>query len=100
MNADVPVYRAVQAPGEYIVTFPRSYHAGFSNGFCVGEAVNFGFGDWFQYGLDASLRYSRLKRVPMLAQEQLLVVEAETLASESISRCLPHEALLGTVFVA
>lgn len=28
----VPVYRVVQQPGEYVITFPKSYHAGFSHG--------------------------------------------------------------------
>ena len=72
----------MQNPGEYVITFPRSYHGGFSNGFCVGEAVNFGMGDWFQYGLDACLRYSRLQKSPMLSQEQLLVIEAQNLTSK------------------
>lgn len=37
-------------PGEFIVTFPGSYHAGFSTGFNVGEAVNFVTKDWIKYG--------------------------------------------------
>ena len=35
--AGVRVCRAVQNVGEFVVTFPRAYHAGFSNGYCVGE---------------------------------------------------------------
>ncbi|KAJ6415511.1 hypothetical protein OIU84_004332 [Salix udensis] len=41
LEHDVPVYKAVQKPGEFIITFPRAYHAGFSHGFNCGEAVNF-----------------------------------------------------------
>lgn len=32
LEHEVPVYKAVQKPGEFIVTFPRAYHAGFSHG--------------------------------------------------------------------
>lgn len=43
-STGVKVVRAIQEPGDIIVTFPRSYHSGFSNGFCIGEATNFGMG--------------------------------------------------------
>lgn len=75
----VKVFRAVQQPGEFIVTFPRSYHGGFSNGFNFGEAVNFATSDWWPYGGESIDRYRRLGREPMLLHEQLLLVEIDRL---------------------
>ncbi|XP_043808489.1 lysine-specific demethylase JMJ706 isoform X3 [Manihot esculenta] len=72
----VPVYKAVQNPGEFVITFPRAYHAGFSHGFNCGEAVNFAIGDWFPMGAIASWRYAILNRMPLLPHEELLCKEA------------------------
>ncbi|KAL6911768.1 hypothetical protein ACP4OV_000573 [Aristida adscensionis] len=71
----VPVYRAVQRPGEFVVTFPRAYHSGFSHGFNCGEAVNFAMDEWFPLGAIASQRYALLKRIPVLPYEELLCKE-------------------------
>ncbi|KAL9246957.1 hypothetical protein vseg_020435 [Gypsophila vaccaria] len=84
----VPVFRAVQKPGEFVVTFPRAYHAGFSHGFNCGEAVNFATGDWFPLGTAASQRYAYFNRMPLLPHEELLCKEAMILcrSSESADR--------------
>ena len=46
----MPVYKACQEPGQFIVTFPQAYHCGFSYGFNCGEAVNFATDDWIAHG--------------------------------------------------
>ncbi|CAL0329335.1 unnamed protein product [Lupinus luteus] len=76
LKHDVPVYKAVQKPGEFVITFPRSYHAGFSHGFNCGEAVNFAIGDWFPLGAEASKRYANLRMFPIIPYEELLCKEA------------------------
>lgn len=32
LQHNVPVYKAVQMPGEFVISFPRAYHAGFNQG--------------------------------------------------------------------
>ena len=46
MNYGVPVVRTNQCAGEFVVTFPRAYHAGFNAGYNCAEAVNFCPADW------------------------------------------------------
>ena len=44
----------VQHAGEFVVTFPRGYHAGFNLGFNCAESVNFALGSWIHLGLRAA----------------------------------------------
>ncbi|KAF8493306.1 JmjC domain, hydroxylase-domain-containing protein [Gautieria morchelliformis] len=44
----------VQHAGEFVVTFPRGYHAGFNLGFNCAESVNFALDSWIELGLRAS----------------------------------------------
>lgn len=41
MSAGIPVYKAYQRPRDFICTFFSAYHCGFSQGYNIGEAVNF-----------------------------------------------------------
>ncbi|KAJ4950221.1 hypothetical protein NE237_027053 [Protea cynaroides] len=94
LEQNVPVYKAVQKPGEFVITFPRAYHAGFSHGFNCGEAVNFAIGDWFPLGVVASQRYALLGRMPLLPQEELLCKEAMLLfKSSSVPECKEIKSL-------
>ncbi|AGO10621.1 AaceriABR167Cp [[Ashbya] aceris (nom. inval.)] len=55
--ANIACYKAVQHPGEYIITYPKCYHAGFNTGYNFNEAVNFTLDLWVPYGLCASQDY-------------------------------------------
>ena len=49
-DGGVSVCRAIHKPGEYMVTFPRAFHAGFNHGFNCAEAVNVADEHWLKYG--------------------------------------------------
>jgi hypothetical protein len=70
----VKVTRALQEEGEFVITFPRAYHAGFSHGCNIGEAVNFATSGWIPYGRRAINRYRVLPVVKrsVIQHEQLL----------------------------
>jgi len=71
----VQVCRTFQEAGEFVVTFPQAYHAGFSHGLNVAEACNFATVDWLPYGRRSVEKYR---------------------GSGSVERglCFSHEALL------
>ena len=46
----INICKTLQREGEFIVTFPGSYHSGFSTGLNIGEAVNFVTKTWFDFG--------------------------------------------------
>ena len=54
----VEVFQTRQREGEFVVTWPRAYHAGFSHGFNVAEAVNFGTAEWVPTGRAAVNAYA------------------------------------------
>ncbi|XP_069916846.1 lysine-specific demethylase 4D-like [Oryctolagus cuniculus] len=50
----IPFHRVTQQAGEFMVTFPYGYHAGFNHGFNCAEAINFATPRWIEYGKVAS----------------------------------------------
>ncbi|XVF23073.1 hypothetical protein REPUB_Repub13aG0006500 [Reevesia pubescens] len=68
----VPVYRAVQHSGEFVLTFPRAYHSGFNSGFNCAEAVNVAPVDWLEHGQHAVELYSEQHRKTSLSHDKLL----------------------------
>ncbi|GFH13931.1 uncharacterized protein HaLaN_09898, partial [Haematococcus lacustris] len=49
----LPYLKLVQHPGEFVVTFPGAYHAGFDYGFNCTESTNFATKRWVPLGARA-----------------------------------------------
>ena len=45
----------VQEAGEFVITFPKSFHGGYNHGLNCAEAVNFATPDWFLEGFEAEV---------------------------------------------
>lgn len=83
------------------MTLPGSYHAGFSTGINIGEAVNFTTRSWLQYGEKCQNIYRKSKEeIPVFPMDWLIIKNIEHLDtikidSESKKKLLVHfEAFL------
>lgn len=70
----VPVTSTHQKPGEFILTFPAGYHAGFSLGFNAAEAVNFTAPTWLAWADKAMKIYFKSReKVPVIPMQWLIL---------------------------
>ncbi|EIW76301.1 hypothetical protein CONPUDRAFT_139698 [Coniophora puteana RWD-64-598 SS2] len=72
-EAGVRVYACNQRAGEFVITFPKAYHAGFNHGFNFNEAVNFALPDWLRLGRDCVERYREHRKLPVFSHDELLI---------------------------
>ena len=72
MDSGVPVFRTHQKVGEFVVTFPRAYHAGYNQGFNFAEAVNFATKDWFHLGRECVQIYKEIQKSPIFSHNELV----------------------------
>ncbi|KAH1042111.1 hypothetical protein GLYMA_09G083300v4 [Glycine max] len=97
----VPVYRTVQHSGEFVITFPRAYHAGFNCGFNCAEAVNVAPIDWLMHGQSAVELYRLQCRKTSLSHDKLLFGSAlesvRALAELALGKETPKNLKWGSV---
>lgn len=58
----IPCVYADQGPNEFVVTYPRVYHAGFNSGINFNEAVNFTMDAWLEFGERSIRDYSEIRK--------------------------------------
>lgn len=68
----IPCVYADQGPNEFVVTFPRVYHAGFNSGFNFNEAVNFTMDSWLELGEKSIQDYRSIKKENVFDHCQLV----------------------------
>eukprot|EP01103_Thecamoeba_quadrilineata_P007435 TRINITY_DN17313_c0_g1_i1.p1 TRINITY_DN17313_c0_g1~~TRINITY_DN17313_c0_g1_i1.p1 ORF type:complete len:782 (-),score=154.41 TRINITY_DN17313_c0_g1_i1:14-2359(-) len=68
----IDVYTTNQFPGDFMITFPRAYHAGFNHGFNCAESVNFATEDWLPYFRESVENYRLKRRRPVLSHAELI----------------------------
>ncbi|TRY57612.1 hypothetical protein DNTS_021047 [Danionella cerebrum] len=76
MAHGVPIYRTNQCAGEFVITFPRSYHSGFNQGFNFAEAVNFCTVDWMPLGRQCVDHYRLLHRYCVFSHDEMVCTMA------------------------
>lgn len=68
----IPCVYADQGPREFVITYPKVYHAGFNSGFNFNEAVNFAMDDWLEFGERSVFDYRPIKKEDVFNYHELV----------------------------
>jgi histone demethylase JARID1 len=82
----VDICRTDQRAGEFVITFPRAYHAGFNQGFNLAEAVNFCRSDWIPLSMTCLKNYAGSLRECVFSMEEVLCRMADQSATLSLDQ--------------
>ncbi|KAL8970884.1 MAG: hypothetical protein Q9183_001312 [Haloplaca sp. 2 TL-2023] len=75
-KAGINVYGLDQRAGQFVITFPQAYHAGFNHGFNFNEAVNFAPNDWEPFGEAGVQRLQIFRKQPCFSHDEMLMTAA------------------------
>lgn len=68
----IPCIYVDQHPNEFVITYPRVYHAGFNCGFNLNEAVNFTLPQWLEHGEKSIDDYRKIKKENVFSHFELV----------------------------
>lgn len=90
----VPISTVHQNAGEFVITFPRAYHAGYNEGLNFAEAVNFAPIDWLAKGRECVASYSSVRRYLVFSHDELLFKMIDAMDKLGLSMTLAtHDEL-------
>jgi histone demethylase JARID1 len=81
MRDGVPVVKTNQQAGEFVITFPRAYHAGFNHGFNFAEANNFCPADWVEFLCFPNLLYFVLFSFQWVVVQLIIIKKLNVIVS-------------------